>query len=204
MFLILVVYFIKLNQHFLVSFIMSNDLISFFLQTQLIGVIIGGALTLFSSYYIFFITRRDELRAIGRGFSIELEIQQDWIQHWIEKINRYNDANFTELFLSNDQDYHRPFISEESLYYVFRKEIFKFDKELAGNLFRFYSLLKGAEESRRYIIANRGDRYSPGEHLGFQPQEQKNSILHIKRNFDQGINLIPNIMSLLKSLQGNK
>lgn len=121
----------------------------YFFQTQLLGVLIGGVLTLASSYFLFSLKNLHEKKNIARGFLSELNIYSDWVTDFLERFTRtaYTPANIEFM-----PELNRPIFDDESLYYELRKEIFQFDNSLVEQLLFFYSLLKAAEEDRRILL----------------------------------------------------
>lgn len=72
--------------------------------------------------------------------------------------------------------------------------MFQFDKDTSKKLFRLYSLIKGAEESRRSLLSNNQDK----EHFNMDFQVEK--FEHIKTNFQQALGLIAEIKQQLDQM----
>jgi len=157
-----------------------------FLQSQLLGVIIGAIIAFLSSFYLFWIRERNKIRAIARGFCVEFKVYRDWLNEWISYISKLDDAKMQNQHIRIEYPFpeslNRAFFDEDSLYYHFRKEVFEFDESTAMKIFSFYSCLKGADESRQILLHNFEN--------GWHPLTQKEAILHIKTNFEKAITLL--------------
>jgi hypothetical protein len=157
-----------------------------FFISPLIGIIIGAILALLSAHFMFETKRKQDLRIISRGFYIELDCYKDWMQSWIESIKKCDDLLMTKGLIDVlFSTINRPFFDSDSLYYTLRKEMFLFDSETSEKLFEIYSLIRGAEESRRILLSN------SKEH--FHPNVQKEQIEHITQNFQKALHLISDI-----------
>jgi len=153
--------------------------------SPLMGAIVGAIIALLSAKYMFQIQQNEALKTISRGFYVELECYQTWMKPWVKFIIASESLlGVNTLPLTGFVNIHRPFFDNDSLYYSFRKEMFQFDKEISEKLFRIYSLIKGAEESRLLIVQN-------FEH--FHPDVQRENYEHIKQNFQQALQLIDEV-----------
>jgi uncharacterized membrane protein YgaE (UPF0421/DUF939 family) len=162
----------------------------FIFISPLTGAIVGALIALLSSHYMFQVKQKSDLKTISRGFYVELDCYQDWMQPLVDTIEKIGETNLLgqkEIIILRFQDLYRPFFDNDSLYYSFRKEMFQFDKDTSEKLFRLYSLIKGAEESRRSLLSNNQDK----EHFDMAFQVEK--IEHIKQNFQQSLTLIAEI-----------
>jgi len=131
-------------------------------QTQLVGVIVGSLLTLFSSYLLFSLKHLQELKSISRGFISELHKYQNNIQSFVDD---YSNGIATTVNINLLQEMNRPIFDNDSLYYSLRKEMYKFDEGIVDRLLQFYSLLMTAEEERRRLFNLREDFMKKPTHI---------------------------------------
>ena len=155
--------------------------------SPLAGAIVGALIALLSSHLMFQMKQYNELKTISRGFYVELESYQDWMKSWISDIELAKDTLMVRelLDITLFSTVNRPFIDNNSLSYTLRKEMYLFDKETSEKLFKIYSLIKGAEESRQIVILNKNEH--------FNPVVQKDRLEHIKQNFQHSLKLIDEI-----------
>lgn len=158
-------------------------------DNQLIGVILGSLISIYTSLLIYWQQRLDKLKPISRGFLIEIECYKPFIEEWLAA---YKKANLKSRILFTIFDFNRPFYTEESLFHIFRKELYEFDSDLSHKIFEFFSLVRGAEESRRFIVDHIEDH--------FHPLRQEASMMHIKTNLTRALEIIPEIEIILKEL----
>lgn len=154
--------------------------------SPLVGAIVGALIALLSSHLMFQMKQYNELKTISRAFYVELESYQDWMNSWISDIELAKDTLMVKELLDVTlfSTVNRPFIDSNSLY-TLRKEMYLFDKKTSEKLFRIYSLIKGAEESRQIVISNKNEH--------FNPVVQKTRLEHIKQNFQYALKLIDEI-----------
>jgi hypothetical protein len=124
------------------------------LFSGLVGVIVGGLLTFFTSYYLLSLKHLQDLKSIARGFISELQKYKDNIQSFF---NDYPKEGLTTINLNLLQEMNRPIFDNDSLYYALRKEMFQFDEKNVEKLLHFYSYLMIAEEDRRRLLNLRED-----------------------------------------------
>lgn len=160
------------------------------MDNQLIGVIIGALISIVTSLLLYWQQRLDKLQPISRGFIQELNCYKPFLKEWLAT---YPDANLQSPSLFTIFDLNRPFSTEESLFHIFRKEMYELDSEISQKLFKFFSLIRAAEESRRYIV----DHIS----IGFHPAIQENKMLHIKKNLTEALEMIPEIEQMLYNIE---
>ena len=115
------------------------------------GVIIGGVLAgvigLVSSIWLLRLQRREERRVIALGFKKELEVHRDWLA---ELTTVYREVMPPAIWEVKS----RPISTDNSLYYVLRKEMFMLSSSTVDGLLTYYSHLFAAEAARRQAVAN--------------------------------------------------
>ena len=113
------------------------------------GVIIGGVLAgvigLVSSIWLLRLQRREERRVIALGFKKELEVHRDWLA---ELTTVYREVMPPAIWEVKS----RPISTDNSLYYVLRKEMFMLSSSTVDRLLTYYSQLFAAEEARRNAL----------------------------------------------------
>jgi len=120
-------------------------------DSQLLGVIIGGFIAILSGYLLWIIREIHNIRNISKGFLTEIRNYDDWIN---QIVPRYQNNTRSFIF---DTTLERPIITDNSLYFIFRRELFKFNAKLIDSLLIFYSHLMTAEENRKsalYVFKN--------------------------------------------------
>lgn len=167
------------------------------LQSQLVGVIIGGILTLMSSYFLFSLKNLRGLQNIARGFISELETYRAWD----EDINMTYSALDPNTISTDFLNYlNRPIFTDESLFYTFRKEMFSFDASLVNKMLQFYSYLKAAEEDRR-----RARYYAVEQNLLVENFDIIiESVRHLVESVEKADALIPEIIRELEMIVNRK
>lgn len=118
------------------------------LFSGLVGVIVGGLLTFFTSYYLLSLKHLQDLKSIARGFISEFRMYQKNIQRFVDEYSN-GSTSVNNNFLQ-EMDCH--IFDNNSLYYALRKEMFKFDEGIVEQLLQLYSFLMYAEEDRRMIL----------------------------------------------------
>lgn len=107
-----------------------------------IGVLLGGLIGYLSSYRLLKLQQQDERRSIALGFKKELEIHRDWLS---ELTTAYREVMPPVIWEIRD----RPLSTENSLYYILRKEMFQLSSSTVDGLLTYYSHLFAAEEARK-------------------------------------------------------
>ena len=110
----------------------------------IIGAVIAGIIGLGSSLWLLSLQRRNERRVIALGFRKELEIHEGWLS---VSAKAYREMIPPEIWEIKN----RPISTENSLYYVLRKEMFQLSSSTVDGLLNYYSHLFAAEEELRKV-----------------------------------------------------
>lgn len=111
---------------------------------SILGVLIGGMIGFGASYVTLRLQWRKERRAIALGFKKELQHNRYWLASMAEGYRNAGPDFLREIS-------QRPINTENSLYYIFRKEMFYLKSETIDELLTYYSYLFYAEEGRKGI-----------------------------------------------------
>jgi|WetSurMetagenome_2_1015567.scaffolds.fasta_scaffold94887_2 hypothetical protein len=160
-----------------------------FNNNQLVGVVLGSLISIYVSILLYWQQRLDKLKPISRGFLIEINCFKPFIEEWLAN---YQGVDLKQKTLFTIFDFNRPFYTEESLFHIFRKEVYEFDLDLSQKIFGFFSLIRSSEESRRFLINN------IQEH--FHPVMQEESMRHIEKNLTKALKMIPELEKMLIEL----
>jgi len=144
----------------------------------LLGVIVGAVI----SYSIAMRNTRNERKNIGYAIYQEIYMQNKLLEKMICKINKVLGRNENSLNCEIVDDNHvfvdvlqLPLYSEKDLYFVFRKEISSFSKDLSNSIVRLHTYIKNAEEERIKILKRSGNTeeiYTPLLRKAMQAQDE--------------------------------
>lgn len=113
----------------------------------IIGAVLGGLIGYLSSSRLLRLQQQDERQAIALGFKKELEIHQGWLS---ESAQIFREVVPPAIWEARD----RPISTQNSLYYILRKEMFQLSSSTVDGLLTYYSHLFAAEAARRQAVAN--------------------------------------------------
>lgn len=110
-----------------------------------LGVIIGGSGSLMNSLYLWNNSVNKDKADIAEGLYLDVS----WIEDYLNTTN--------QEFLENPDDKYifvhvTPLYPNNGLYYVYQKDIFKLDRNIAKDTFTFYNHLLSAERDRSLIF----------------------------------------------------
>lgn len=163
----------------------------------LLGVIIGGGITIYGSYMLYQDQQHDEQKNIAKAFDID-----------ITKVNE----SITPIYDSYAKHYpdsriypglNKPFYSlNNGLYPIFAHDISRFDYNLSSEIFEFYIDIYAAEEDRQYVAEymKHPSNNNSNESIA-ATQRLYDMIKIIKKCHDQQI---PSIMKQLKEIEESK
>jgi hypothetical protein len=110
-----------------------------------LGVIIGGSGSLMNSLYLWNNSVNKDKADIAEGLYLDVS----WIEDYLNTTK--------QEFLENPEDKYifvhvTPLYPNNGLYYVYQKDIFKLDRNIAKDTFTFYNHLLSAERDRSLIF----------------------------------------------------
>jgi len=119
---------------------MTGELLGFF--SAILGAIVGGLLTYFSSYHLWRVQLERKRKSIMKKFELEIfSIQQRTNILDIEENGRIVEIIETSV----------PFYSLNGLFFTYKDEMFDISPETFNKLYRYYTTLINAEAYRQRL-----------------------------------------------------
>lgn len=161
-----------------------------------IGVLLGGLIGYLSSYRLLKLQQQDERRVIALGFKKELKNHRDWLS---ESAKAFRDPWPPVIWEIRD----RQIITDDSLYYVLRKEMFRLSSSTVDGLLTYYSSLRAAEEERRKVKI-KNTRLMNYSDIALEPAYFKGLFQPVAENIEAAAAMIPDLLQLLEKDGANE
>ncbi len=121
----------------------------------LVAALVGGLCAFLGSYYLSKLENQRALKNIARAIDIDLEYVYKLNKYWYDYIKKM------DLLEADLRDAENPFCTrykfynDNGAYFIFNRDIAKFEYELSSKIYIFYSRLLAAESERQFVDKNK-------------------------------------------------